>query len=904
MVNKFDKEIVSLLHKASNSAYDPASFEKVVYNFWESNDYFEPTGSGEPFTIIMPPPNLTGELHLGHALTVAIEDSLIRWNRMMGKKTLWLPGVDHAAIAVNAIVEKKLNADGIDRKALGREKFLKKIWEFVGDSRERIAAQHRRLGASADWKREKFTMDEGPALAVRKTFVDLYNDGLIYRGERIVNWDTSSQTVVSDLEVEYLEEEGNFWYVRYSLVDNPNQYITIATTRPETIPADTAIAVHPDDQRYKELIGKRVLVPIVNREVEIIADEVIDQNLGTGALKVTPGHDQLDFEIGERHSLEVLSMINLDGTLNDIAGDYAGIDRLEARQLIVGELENLGIIEKTELIEHSLSISQRTGSVIEPLVSKQWFVNIKPLALNAIKVVENKQIQFVPERFEKTYIHWMKNIRDWTISRQIWWGHRIPVWYCDQCSKEIVAFNDPDSCPDCESSHIFQDEDTLDTWFSSGLWPHSTLGWPNQEDDDLNKFYPTQVMETGYDIIFFWVARMIMLSIYNMDGIPPFKYVYLHGLVRAKDGSKMSKSKNNVVDPIKLVEEFGTDALRFSLLAGSTPGNDQRITEEKIIAGRNFANKLWNAKRFVLSSTSDTDIHSLSQLNIESDVLQLEDKWILSKLNILVDDTHRLMSKFEISEALVLIRDFFWDDFADWYIEIAKIRNQDNQHNSLVTNNVLVYTFSTVIQLLHPFMPFITEVIWHDLIEQKNVKNCDPLIISSYPDTSSMIISDINAEKDFESIKDLIINIRNIRSENKVEASKWQETTIISDSSLDLINSMDLIISKMGRCEPLITLNSKGELSLDECATASLPVGLIAIPLKELINPGEEIIKIKLEIEKTNNGIERLNDLLSNTEFINKAPKNVVASNQKKMDDLSEQLNNLHNALQRFTNKK
>jgi valyl-tRNA synthetase len=904
MINKFDKEIVSLLHQASSSAYDPAYFEKAVYDFWESNNYFEPRGSGETFTIIMPPPNLTGELHLGHALTVAIEDSLIRWNRMMGKKTLWLPGVDHAAIAVNAIVEKKLNADGIDRKELGREKFLQKVWEFVKDSRERIAAQHRRLGASADWKREKFTMDEGPALAVRKTFVNLYNDGLIYRGERIVNWDTSSQTVVSDLEVEYLEEEGTFWYVQYFLVDNPNQYITIATTRPETIPADTAIAVHPEDQRFKELIGKKVLVPIVNREVEIIADKVIDQNLGTGALKVTPGHDQLDFEIGERHSLEVLSMINLDGTLNDIAGEYAGIDRLEARKLIVDELETLGVIEKTELIEHSLSVSQRTGSVIEPLISKQWFVDIKPLALKAIEVVENKQIQFVPERFEKTYLHWMRNIRDWTISRQIWWGHRIPVWYCDTCSNEIVEFNDPELCPDCESDQIFQDEDTLDTWFSSGLWPHSTLGWPNKEHDDLNKFYPTQVMETGYDIIFFWVARMIMLSIYNMDGIPPFQYVYLHGLVRAKDGSKMSKSKNNVVDPIKLVEEFGTDALRFSLLAGSSPGNDQRITEERIITGRNFANKLWNAKRFVLSSASDIEIDSLSQLNIKSNQLQLEDKWILSKLNILVNDIHRLMSKFEISEALVLIRDFIWDDFADWYIEIAKIRNQNDKNNGLVTNNVLVYTFSTVVQLLHPFMPFITEVIWHDLIEQKNVKDCDPLIISSYPDTASMIISDINAEKDFEAIKDIIVNIRNIRSENKVEASKWQETTIISDNNLDLINSMDTIITKMGRCKPLIILNSKGELSLDECATASLPIGLIAIPLDELSDTDKEITNIELEIKKTNNGIKRLNDLLNNAEFINKAPKNVVASNQKKMDDLSEQLNNLRNALERFTKKK
>jgi valyl-tRNA synthetase len=899
-----NEKITDIINSSSSSAYNAQLFEKAIYNFWENSDFFKPQGSGEPFTIVMPPPNLTGELHLGHALTVAIEDSLIRWNRMNGKKTLWLPGVDHAAIAVNALVEKQLNAEGINRKDIGREKFLSKVWEFVNNSRVKIAEQHRRLGASADWSREQFTMDQGPADAVRKTFVDLYNDKLIYRGERIVNWDTSSQTVVSDLEVEYLNEEGSFWFIRYYFSDNKNQYITIATTRPETIPADTAIAVHPEDDRFKELIGKKVIVPIVNREIVIIADDMIDMNLGTGALKVTPGHDQLDFEIGLRNNLEILTMINLDGTLNDVANEFEGLDRLVARDLIVKKLHELDCIEKIELREHALSISQRTGSVIEPLISKQWFVKVKPLAEKAIDIVEKKQIDFVPEQFTKTYLHWMHNIKDWTISRQIWWGHRIPVWYCQNCSNEIVQIDDPKKCNSCNSIDILQDEDTLDTWFSSALWPHSTLGWPNKNSNDLSEFYPTQVMETGYDIIFFWVARMIMLSLYNMDGVPPFRHVYLHGLVRASDGSKMSKSKKNVIDPIKLIDEYGTDALRFSLLSSSSPGNDQRITDEKIKSGRNFANKIWNAKKFVLASLKESEISFNDNLVANHENLNLEDKWILTELNNIVNDSNRLLANFELSEALGIIRDFFWDDFADWYIEIIKIRLRDEGSESESESvNVLVHTFCSIIKLLHPFMPFITETIWQEFESYINFKNKKALIVSSYPkEDRNFQFND--SKNEFDSIRDIIKAIRNIRAENKVDASKMLEITIISQSSSELIFSMQIVISILSRCQSLNIINDKGNIDLEDCVTSSLPIGLIIVPLTELIDNENEILKINKEIINTENAIKRLNDLLSNKQFLDKAPSNVVAVNQKKLDDLSEQHNNLHNALERMSNKR
>ena len=654
------------------TAYEPGAVEQRIYEGWESSGAFRPSRPGaKPFTVIMPPPNLTGELHVGHALTTAVEDALIRWHRMLGDDTLWLPGVDHAAIAVNAIIERQLREEGLSRHDIGREAFLERVWTFVNTSRARIMEQHKRLGASADWEREAFTIDEARGRAVRETFKRLYDDGLIYRGERIINWDPVSQTAVSDLEVEYEEVQSAFWHVRYPVLDDAgeptDQFVVIATTRPETIPADTAVAVNPEDERFKHLVGRQVLVPMVNRPVTVIADEAVDIEGGSGALKVTPGHDPVDFEIGERHELEIINILNLDGTLNEAAGPYAGMDRDTARERIVADLEAAGLMEKIEPYTHSVGHSERSGAIIEPLVSLQWWVNIQPLADPAIAAVTDGRIKFVPERFERTYLHWMENIRDWCISRQIWWGHRIPVWYCDDCEALTVEVTDPSVCSSCQGSNLQQDEDTLDTWFSSGLWPHSTLGWPDDDAEDLKRFYPTQVMETGYDIIFFWVARMIMLSLYNMDGVVPFEHVYLHGLVRAPDGSKMSKSSGNVVDPLGSVEQYGTDALRFALLSGTSPGNDQRISDERMEAGRNFANKLWNASRFALGMVEEGEaVPALSQSDLAN--LPTADRWIVSRSNVTARNVERLLGQFELAEALRQTRDFFWDDFADWYI--------------------------------------------------------------------------------------------------------------------------------------------------------------------------------------------------------------------------------------------
>jgi valyl-tRNA synthetase len=590
------------------TAYEPASVEEALYTWWEAHGYFQPSGSGKPFTIIMPPPNVTGELHVGHALTVSVEDLLTRWHRMLGDDTLWLPGVDHAAIAVQNVVERELRREGLDRREMGREEFLERVWQWVHRTRSAISRQHRRLGASADWSRERFTMDDVPQQAVRQTFVRLHQDGLIYRGVRLVNWCVDCGTAISDLEVEHEDEPGSFWYVRYPVVDDQEQptsdYIVIATTRPETIPADSAVAVHPEDPRYSALIGKRVQVPSSDRVIPIIADTAVSIEGGSGALKVTPGHDPVDFEIGQRHSLPIHTVIGFDGKMTAEAGAYEGLERFEARTKIVADIEARGLLEKVDPYTHSIGHCQRSGTIVEPLLSEQWFVRVRPeagsnqydLAGEAIKVVEDGRIRFMPERFERTYMHWMENIRDWTISRQIWWGHRIPVWYCDDCGATTLpslddVMVDPTACSACASSNVRQDEDTLDTWFSSGLWPHSTLGWPNLQSPDL-KYYPTNVMETGYDIIFFWVARMIMLSLYNMNGVVPFETVYLHGLVRAPDGQKMSKSKGNTVDPLQSIATYGTDALRYALISSTSPGNDQRITDQRLEAGRNFANKL------------------------------------------------------------------------------------------------------------------------------------------------------------------------------------------------------------------------------------------------------------------------------------------------------------------------
>ena len=884
-------------------AYDASQVEERIYELWERGGHFRPSGSGDPFTIIMPPPNVTGELHVGHALTVAIEDALTRWHRMLGDDTLWLPGVDHAAIAVQSVVDRQLAEEGKSRHDLGRDAFLERVWEWVGQSRAAIMNQHRRLGASADWERERFTMDPGPALAVRTTFKHLFDDGLIYRGERIINWCTDCGTALSDLEVEHEDEPGSFWHFRYPVLDDDgnrtDDYIVIATTRPETIPADTAVAVHPDDGRYTHLHGRRVLVPTSDRAVPVITDEAIDMETGSGALKVTPGHDPLDFEIGQRHDLPVINLIALDGTLTEDAGRYAGLDRFEARDRIIADLDAQGLLERTEEYTHAVGHCQRTGTIVEPIISKQWFVSMQPLAQPAIEAVRNGDIRFVPQRFERTYFHWMENIRDWTISRQIWWGHRIPVWYCDGCDEVTVAIVDPSACEHCGSRAIRQDEDTLDTWFSSALWPHSTLGWPDADASDpasdLARFYPTQVMETGYDIIFFWVARMIMLSLYNMERHPrgkfPFRTVYLHGLVRAPDGSKMSKTKGNAVDPLEATAQYGTDALRYTLVAGSSPGNDQRITDQRLEAGRNLANKLWNASRFVLTMVEpDDDLTPPSP----TAALPVEDRWIRSRAERVVADVDGLLRKFELGEALRQIRDFFWEEFADWYIELAKVRVRAGDRTPLP---VLVETLDTVLRLLHPFMPFVTEEIWQRLVAVRpDPAGAPALIVAAYPRPGALP-RDADAERSFDAVQDFVRAIRNVRAEKQVEAAHWVEAHIVGAAAADAARAAAPAIEQLARARPLHIVDRPEQAPSDGVVTSVLPVGRVVLPMAGLFDLDAERARLGRQIADARNNAERMEQKLSNEQFRARAPAEIVQQEQERLDAARTRLAGLEQSL-------
>src|SRR5579863_9169625 len=715
-----NKQLIASLPKA----YDPQTVESKWYRFWEEGGYFKPRpeAKGKTFVISMPPPNVTGALHLGHAITATVEDILIRYHRMAGDDTLWVPGEDHAGIATQAVVERLLASEGTDRHQIGRTAFVERVWTWVHQYKSRIQDQHRRLGASCDWSRERFTLDEGLSKAVREVFVRLYEEGLVYRGERIINWCPRCMSAISDLEVNHVDTPGTLTYVRYPLkplaekentneAKEPTEYISVATTRPETILGDTAVAVNPKDPRYKELVGRVAIVPVMGREIPIIADEVVDAAFGTGAVKVTPAHDPTDFEIGVRHNLPRVQVIDFDATMTPEAGAYAGQDRYEARKNIVEELEQLGLIVKIEDYMVPLGHCQRCDTVIEPLISKQWFVKMTPLATPAIGAVKYGQIQIVPERFNKTYMDWLENIHDWCISRQLWWGHRIPVWYCNNCEQMTVSRTDISICPHCESSDLHQDEDVLDTWFSSWLWPFSTLGWP-EVTPDLHRYYPTSVMETGYDIIFFWVARMVMSGIHFL-GVTPFHIIYLHGLVRDAKGEKMSKSKNNVIDPLDVMDQYGTDALRFTLATSSSPGNDMKLVPERIIGNRNFANKIWNASRFVMMATSTIGggVPTIEELQPRT----LADFWILSRFARLTREVTRLIEAFQLGEAGRQINEFFWSDYCDWYLEIAKVQMQGNEEAQRTTANILRALLDQSMRLLHPFMPFVTEEVWQHL---------------------------------------------------------------------------------------------------------------------------------------------------------------------------------------------
>jgi len=864
--------------------YDPRSAEQRLYAWWEEKGYFTPKIDPikEPFVISMPPPNVTGELHLGHAITAALQDLMIRYHRMKGEPTLWLPGEDHASIAAQYVVEKEIAKEGLTREGLGREKFLERVWDWMHRYRHVIAVQHRRLGTSCDWTRERFTMDAGMARAVREAFVRLFKKGLIYRGSYMVNWCPRCRTALSDLEVEHEEEGTKLYYVRYPLQSPKGKYITVATTRPETILGDTAVAVNPADKRYTAFVGRLAILPALHRHIPIIADQSVDPEFGTGAVKVTPGHDPTDYEIGQRRKLPIINIMNDDGTLNENAGPYAGQDRYDARRNLLADLEKEGLLVKVEPYTHALGHCQRCHTVVEPRISTQWFVKIKPLADPAIAAVRDGRIRFVPERFAKVYFNWMENIRDWCISRQLWWGHRIPVWYCDNCghmstsNEETLA-----ACEKCGSSNIRQDPDILDTWFSSGLWPFSTLGWP-EDTEDLRYFYPTDVMETAYDILFFWVARMIMLGL-EMTGDIPFHTVYLHGLIRDEYGQKMSKSKGNVVDPLVVIEDYGADALRFALLTGSTPGNDMKLSLQRVEAGRNFANKLWNASRFVISNLAEScSTQDIARAAVSwkkaSTALSLPDRWILSRHNRLIRDVNRLIDQYQFGEAGRQIYEFLWGEFCDWYIEIAKVPLYgEDRATAWKTQAILVYVLERTLRLLHPFMPFVTEEIWQHLPHEG-----EALITAPWPEPDPL---DEAAEMEMEPIMEMVRAIRNARAEYEVEPSRAIAAIIIAGNKRNLVASQAAILTRLARVDAA-KLRIEQELAEKPAKALTLVVGdyEVFLPLADLVDIARERTRLSAELKDIQQEIARAEKLLGNQNFVSKAPAEVVNKERAKLE--------------------
>jgi valyl-tRNA synthetase len=868
--------------------YDPQAVEGKWYRFWEESGYFKPNGdtTRPTFVISMPPPNVTGALHLGHAITATIEDILIRYHRMLGDDTLWVPGEDHAGIATQTVVERLLATEGTDRHKIGREAFLERVWQWVNQYKRRIQDQHRRLGASCDWSRERFTLDEGLSKAVREVFVRLYEEGLIYRGERIINWCPRCMSALSDLEVTHVDTPGTLTYVRYPLkpllghqAEAP-EYISVATTRPETILGDTAVAVNPRDPRYKDLVGRYAILPVIGREIPIIADEAVDASFGTGAVKVTPAHDPTDFEIGERHNLPRVQVIGFDAKMTLEAGPYAGQDRYEARQNLVADLERLGLIVKVEDYMVPLGYCQRCDTVVEPLISKQWFVKMVPLATPAIGAVKYNLMKIVPERFNKVYLDWLENIHDWCISRQLWWGHRIPVWYCDNCGQMTVSREDVTACPHCDSTDIRQDEDVLDTWFSSWLWPFSTLGWP-ELTADLRRYYPTSVMETGYDIIFFWVARMAMSGIHFL-GTLPFHTVYLHGLVRDARGEKMSKSKNNVIDPLDVMDQYGTDALRFTLATSSTPGNDMKLVPERILGNRNFANKIWNAARFVFIATAEIDgVPAIDEMQPQT----LADRWILSRLARLTSEVTRLIDEFQLGEAGRQINEFFWSDYCDWYVEIAKVQMQGGEQARITTAGILRTVLDQSMRLLHPFMPFITEEVWQNLYRTSEPRRerwpAPALIVAPWPQANIEAI-DNEAEQSFGLLQEVIVRIRDARNQMDVEPVRRIPVIIAAGEQLTMLEAQAPLIEFLARTEkPQLheQLAQKPEQSMSLLAG---PVE-IYLPLAGLLDIGKELERLNNEIAQAQQEIARIQGKLANESFVTKARPEVVAKEREKL---------------------
>ena len=878
--------------------YDFNETEDRLYQQWWDAGYFQPTNDPnqpgfdplvKPFVISIPPANITGRLHLGHAIVVSLEDLMIRYHRMKGEPSLWVPGVDHAGIATQLQVENKLREEGTSRKELGREKFLERVWAWKEEYGGIITKQIRRLGASCDWNRERFTMDEGLSKAVREAFVTLYDKGWIYRGPRMINWSPGLQTAVSDLEVEYSQEPGKLYYFKYRIAGS-DEYIPVATTRPETILGDTAVAVHPEDKRFMNLVGKKAVVPILGREIPVIADEYVDREFGTGALKITPAHDPNDYDIGMRHNLAFINVLNKDATINENGGRYEGMDRFECRKQLWADMRDAGLVISEEPYMMKVPRSQRGGEIIEPMVSTQWFVDIHDMADSALQAVRDGRIEIIPERFKKVYYNWMENIEDWCISRQLWWGHPIPVWYCDDCGEMTVTREDPETCQHCGSSKLRQDPDVLDTWFSSALWPFSTLGWP-EETPDLAYFYPTTVMETAYDILFFWVARMIMAGL-EFTGEVPFQTVYLHGLIRDEHGQKMSKTKNNVIDPLVVMDELGTDALRFTLLVGSTPGNDTNLSLSKVEANRNFANKLWNAGRFIL--------HNLDQINAEPQSepdWSLADSWIWARMKELLETVNHLFEGFQFGEAGRQIYDFFWTEFADWYIEIAKDQIAEGGDRAFYTVQTLVRVFDTCLRLLHPFTPFVTEELWGNLksASEEISDKLQPengweemLIVARWPEPMPMEGWEEDALEDFSLVQEMIRSIRNIRAEYKVEIGHKIACTIGAGEKLELVQSQRRVLISLAGIDPeALTIQEESVEPLDDRITLVIAPVEVSIPLAGLVDVEAERERLAKELAEAEAQINRLEKLLASP-FAQKAPPEVVAKERERLENYRE----------------
>ena len=870
--------------KQLDKVYDPKQVEDKTYRFWQDGGYFhaEPNPDKKPYTIVIPPPNITGRLHMGHALDETLQDILIRWRRMQGYEALWLPGTDHASIATEAKIVEAMRQEGVTKEQLGREGFLERAWAWKREYGGHILDQLKKLGSSCDWQRERFTLDEGCSRAVREVFVRFFEQGLIYRGERIVNWCPHCLSTISDIEVEYEEKDGFFWHINYPIVGT-DDVLEIATTRPETLLGDTAVAVHPDDERYKHLIGKMVLLPIVNKQIPIVADEYVEMDFGTGVVKITPAHDPNDFEVGLRHGLPIVNVMNDDATINENGGKYKGLTREECRRQIVKDLEDGGFLKAVEPYKHNVGSCYRCGSVIEPRVSKQWFVKMEPLAKPAIEAVRSGRTRFIPERFDKIYFNWMENIKDWCISRQLWWGHRIPAWYCAGCGEMVVSRETPQTCPKCGSHRLEQDPDTLDTWFSSALWPFSTLGWPD-DTPELRYFYPTDTLVTGYDIIFFWVARMIFSGLAHMDEAP-FKTVLIHGLVRDAQGRKMSKSLGNGIDPLEIIDRYGADALRFTLATGNSPGNDMRFSDEKVNASRNFANKIWNASRFILMNLSDGVKPGLPE------TLNIEDKWVLSKYRTLVREVTDNLEKFELGLAVQKLYDFIWDILCDWYIELCKSRLQAGGETSEAAQRVLVYVMTGTLKLLHPFMPFITEEIWQALPHDG-----ESIMVAPWPQADAAL--DFSAdESDFEMIMQVIRAIRARRGEMNVPPSK--------KTRLFIMTAHKAVFEQGRPFFARLAFASDVELGDSFDADGSVQVvtdaARVFIPMDELVDREKELARLGREKAACEKDIAALSSKLDNPGFVAKAPAQVVDGERAKLAKARERLAKIEESIAAFS---